>query len=46
MQLPIMAAALLVTAHAEVFRDLCENRRQLQQNSAAMISLRWVFGSR
>ncbi len=30
MQLPIVAPAPLVTAHAEVFRDLFENRRQLQ----------------
>jgi len=30
MQLPIVAPAPLVTAHAEVFRDLFENRRQFQ----------------
>ena len=30
MQLPIVAPAPLVTAHAEVFRDLCENRCQFQ----------------
>src|SRR5712691_5741851 len=30
MQLPIGAPAPLVTAHADVLRDLCENRRQLQ----------------
>ena len=30
MQLPIVAHAPLVTAHADVFRDLCENRRPLQ----------------
>jgi hypothetical protein len=28
MQLPIVAPAPLVTAHADVFRDLCENRCQ------------------
>ncbi len=31
MQLPIVAPAPLVTAHADVFRDLFENRCQLQQ---------------
>jgi len=30
MQLPIVAPAPLVTAHADVFRDLFENRRQFQ----------------
>jgi hypothetical protein len=30
MQLPIVAPAPLVTAHAEVFRDLFENRCQFQ----------------
>jgi hypothetical protein len=30
MQLPIVAPAPLVTTHAEVFRDLFENRRQFQ----------------
>ena len=30
MQLPIVSPAPLVTAHAEVFRDLFENRRQFQ----------------
>lgn len=30
MQLPIIAPAPLVIAHAEVFRDLFENRRQMQ----------------
>src|SRR5436190_505696 len=30
MQLPIVASAPLVTAHADVFRDLFENRRQFQ----------------
>ena len=30
MQLPIVSAAPLVTAHAAVFRDLFENRRQFQ----------------
>lgn len=30
MQLPIIAPAPLVSAHAEVFRDLFENRRQFQ----------------
>jgi SRSO17 transposase len=30
MQLPIVAHAPLVTAHADVFRDLFENRRQFQ----------------
>jgi hypothetical protein len=30
MQLPIVAPAPLVTAHADVFRALCENRCQFQ----------------
>ena len=30
MPLPIVAPAPLVTAHADVFRDLCENRCQFQ----------------
>src|SRR5438045_8431435 len=30
MQLPIVAPAPIVTAHAEIFRDLFENRRQFQ----------------
>ncbi len=30
MQLPLVAPAPLVTAHADAFRDLFENRRQLQ----------------
>ena len=30
MQLPIVSPAPLVAAHAEVFRDLFENRRQFQ----------------
>ena len=30
MQLPIVAPAPLVTAHADIFRDLFENRRQFQ----------------
>jgi SRSO17 transposase len=30
MQLPIVAPAPIVTAHADIFRDLCENRCQFQ----------------
>jgi len=30
MQLPIVAPAPIVTAHADIFRDLCENRCQFR----------------
>jgi DDE superfamily endonuclease len=39
MQLPIVAPAPLVTAHADVFRDLCENRCQFQHFQNYLTSL-------
>jgi hypothetical protein len=39
MQLPIVAPAPLVTAHAHVFRDLCENRCQLHHFQHSLTGL-------
>jgi hypothetical protein len=39
MQLPIVAPAPLVTAHADVFRDLFENRRQFQHFQHSLTGL-------
>ncbi len=40
MQLPLVAPAPVVVAHAEVLRDLCENRRQFQHCQNYLTGLR------
>jgi SRSO17 transposase len=39
MQLPIVAPAPIVTAHAAIFRDLCENRCQFQHFQHSLTGL-------